>query len=64
MATSKGFFGHRRGSTKSFTFSVLNGKQVTREKAEKVKNPRIQGDTRVSFIYRGALVFTTRKGML
>lgn len=43
MATSKGFFGHRRGSTKSFTFSVLNGKQVTREKAEKVKNPRTYG---------------------
>lgn len=43
MAISKGFFGHRRGSTKSFTYSVLNGKQVTREKAESVKNPRTYG---------------------
>jgi len=40
MATSKSFFGKRRGSTKNFTFAVYNGKQVTKEKAEQVKNPR------------------------
>lgn len=40
MATSKSFFGLRRGSTKSFTFAVLDGKQITKEKAESVKNPR------------------------
>ena len=40
MATSKTFFGKRRGSTKNFTFAVFNGKQVTKEKAEQVKNPR------------------------
>lgn len=40
MATSKSFFGKRRGSTKNFTFTVFNGKQVTKEKAEQVKNPR------------------------
>lgn len=40
MATSKSFFGKRRGSTKNFTFAVFNGKQVTKEKAEQVKNPR------------------------
>lgn len=40
MATSKSFFGKRRGSTKSFTFAVFNGKQVTKEKPEQVKNPR------------------------
>ncbi len=40
MATSKSFFGKRTGSTKSFTFTVFNNKQVTKEKAEQVKNPR------------------------
>ena len=40
MATSKTFFGKRRGSTKNFTFAVFNGKQVTKEKPEQVKNPR------------------------
>lgn len=40
MAQSKSFFGKRRGSTKNFTFTVFNGKQVTKEKAEQVKNPR------------------------
>lgn len=40
MATSKTFFGLRKGSTKSFTYYVKNGSQVTREKAESVKNPR------------------------
>lgn len=40
MATSKSFFGKRTGSTKTFTYTVFNGKQVTKEKAEQVKNPR------------------------
>lgn len=40
MAKSKSFFGKRRGSTKNFTFTVFNGHQVTKEKAEQVKNPR------------------------
>lgn len=40
MATSNSFFGKRRGSTKNFTFAVFNGKQVTKEKPEQVKNPR------------------------
>lgn len=40
MASSKSFFGKRRGSTKNFTFTVFNGKQITKEKAEQVKNPR------------------------
>jgi len=40
MAKSKSFFGKRRGSTKNFTFTVFNGQQVTKEKAESVKNPR------------------------
>lgn len=40
MAQSKSFFGLRRGSTKSLTFSVYNGKQVTKDKVTDVKNPR------------------------
>lgn len=40
MAKSKGFFGLRSGSTKNFTFSELNGQQVTKERVYKVKNPR------------------------
>lgn len=40
MAQSKSFFGLRRGSTKSLTFQVFNGKQVTKDRVETVKNPR------------------------
>ena len=40
MAQSKSFFGLRRGSTKSLTFSVYNGKQVTKDRVTQVKNPR------------------------
>jgi len=40
MAKSKGFFGIRTGSTKNFTFSQLNGEQITKERVSKVKNPR------------------------
>lgn len=42
MAKSKSFFGLRRGSTKSHTYSVFNGKQVTKDRVEEVKNPRSQ----------------------
>lgn len=40
MAKSRSFFGLRRGSTKTLTFSVFNGKQVTKDRVELVKNPR------------------------
>ena len=40
MAQSKSFFGLRRGSTKTLTFSVYNGKQVTKDRVADVKNPR------------------------
>lgn len=40
MAQSKSFFGLRRGSTKTLTFSVYNGKQVTKDRVNDVKNPR------------------------
>ena len=40
MAQSKSFFGLRRGSTKTLTFSVYNGKQVTKDRVADVRNPR------------------------
>lgn len=42
MAKSKSFFGLRRGSTKSMTFQVLNGGQITKDRVSDVKNPRTQ----------------------
>lgn len=40
MAKSKSFFGPRRGSTKSLTFQVVNGQQITKERVSEVKNPK------------------------
>ena len=40
MAQSKSFFGLRRGSTKTLTFSVYNGMQVTKDRVTSIKNPR------------------------
>lgn len=40
MAKSKSFFGLRTGSTKTLTFQVNNGKQITKDRVEIVKNPR------------------------
>ena len=40
MAKSKSFFGLRKGSTKTLTFQVVNGQQVTKDRVSYVKNPR------------------------
>ena len=40
MAKSKSFFGLRTGSTKSLTFSVYRGTQVTKDRVIRVANPR------------------------
>ena len=40
MAKSKSFFGLRTGSTKSLTFQVNQGKQITKDRVSIVKNPR------------------------
>ena len=40
MAQSKSFFGLRKGSTKSLTFQVVNGKQITKDRVWNVKNPQ------------------------
>lgn len=40
MAHSKSYFSLRRGSTKTQTFSVLNGQQITKDRVEGGRNPR------------------------
>lgn len=42
MAKSQSFFGLRRGSTKTLTFQVNNGKQITKDRVYEVKNPRTE----------------------
>ena len=40
MAKSKSFFGLRSGSTKSLTFQVYRGEQITKDRVYRVSNPR------------------------
>ena len=40
MAKSSSFFGLRKGSTKSLTFSILDGQQVTKDRVINVRNPQ------------------------
>ena len=40
MARSKSFFGLRTGSTKSLTFQVYRGQQITKDRVTRVANPR------------------------
>ena len=40
MAKSKSFFGLRSGSTKSLTFQVYKGEQITKDRVSHVSNPR------------------------
>lgn len=51
MAKSKGFFGLRRGSTKSLTFSIYAGQQVTKDRIAYMTNPQTydQGSQRALF---------------
>ena len=51
MAKSKGFFGLLRGSTKSLTFSIYNGAQVTKDRIAYMTNPQSydQGSQRAIF---------------
>ncbi len=55
MAQSKSFFGLRRGSTKTLTFSVYNGKQVTKDRVIDVKNPRSSAQMKQRAIMATAL---------
>ena len=49
MAISKSFFGLRRKSTKSLTFSVLNGKQITKDRVSAVKNPKSEAQAKAKY---------------
>ena len=40
MAKSRSFFGLRSGSTKSLTFQVYRGQQITKDRVYRVSNPR------------------------
>lgn len=40
MAKSLNFFGQKSGSTKSLTFQVRDGKQIVKDRVQKVRNPR------------------------
>ena len=40
MAKSEGYFGLRRGSTKSHTYQVSDGQQITKDRVGTPKNPR------------------------
>ena len=42
MAKSKSFFGLRTGSTKSLTFQVYRGQQITKDRVTRVANPRTE----------------------
>ena len=42
MAKSKSFFGLRTGSTKSLTFQVYRGEQITKDRVYRVSNPRTE----------------------
>ena len=42
MAKSKSFFGLRTGSTKSLTFQVYRGEQITKDRVTRVTNPRTE----------------------
>lgn len=40
MAQSKSFFGLRTGSTKSLTFQIYRGQQITKDRVTRVSNPK------------------------
>ena len=42
MAKSKSFFGLRTGSTKSLTFQVYRGQQITKDRVYRISNPRTE----------------------
>ena len=42
MAKSKSFFGLRSGSTRSLTFQVYRGEQITKDRVYRVSNPRTE----------------------
>ena len=65
MAVSKSFFGLRKGSTKSLTFSVLNGRQVTKDRVLAPRNPNTEAQRVQRVIFNTAISFyAAAKGIL
>lgn len=52
MASSKSFFGTRRGSTKSHTYAPFRGQQVTKDRVGKPRNPQTAAQIRQRMIVR------------
>lgn len=57
MAKSKSFFGLRRGSTKSQTYSVLKGQQITKDRVSEVSNPKSTNQMRQRALFATAVKF-------
>jgi len=65
MAKSKSFFGLRTGSTKSLTFQVLRGEQITKDRVYRVSNPRSEAQmTQRALIPIVAAARTQLKGLV
>lgn len=65
MAKSKSFFGLRKGSTKTLTFSVLDGQQITKDRVTDVKNPRSKSQMEQRCILKTtALGYATLKSIV
>ena len=65
MAKSKSFFGLRKGSTKTLTFSVLDGQQITKDRVTDVKNPRSKAQMEQRCILKtAALAYSTLKSIV
>lgn len=57
MAKSKSFFGLRKGSTKTMTYSVLKGQQITKDRVTDVANPKTQGQMSQRMLFANAVKF-------
>ena len=65
MAKSKSFFGLRTGSTKSLTFQVYRGQQITKDRVYRVSNPRTDAQmTQRSLIPIVAAARSALKGLV
>ena len=65
MAKSKSFFGLRTGSTKSLTFQVYRGEQITKDRVYRVSNPRTEAQmTQRSLIPIVAAARSALKGLV
>lgn len=60
MAKSKSFFGMRTGSTKSHTYQILKGQQITKDRVEHVNNPRSTAQMRQRLTFASAALFYKR----